>query len=264
LLAKKDKIILKSPEEIRLIRNSCHLASDVLDFIGEYVKPGIDTLSLDTMIEEFMRSNGAVAATKGYRGYKFSSCISINSVICHGVPKKDVVIQNGDLVKVDVTTILRGYFGDNCRTYQVGEVSEEAKRLDVVTKECMDLGILECYPGNYLDNIGYVITKHAGKNGYSVVKDYCGHGVGCSFHEDPEVVFNRYKKDRGPILKPGMTFTIEPMINEGKLDGIVDKRDKWTVFTKDGKLSAQYEHTVLITNTGMEVLTDTKKAYPIT
>lgn len=220
----------------------------------QFVKPGIKTLELDRIAEEFVRSNGAIPATKGYKGYKHATCISPNDVICHGVPN-DYELRDGDIVNIDVTTILNGFFGDTCRMYLVGEVSDYAKKLVDVTKECLHKGMEQCFPGNHLGNIGYYIAEHAHANGYSVVYEFCGHGVGVRFHEDPEVA-HIAEKNSGPILKPGMTFTIEPMINAGKARAKVDKKDGWTARTIDGKLSAQFEHTMLITDTGYEALTD--------
>jgi methionyl aminopeptidase len=175
-------------------------------------------------------------------------------VVCHGVPN-DTVLQLGDIVNIDVTTILDGYFGDTCKMYFVGEPSEYAKKLVLTTKECLRLGMLECKPGANLGNVGAAISKHAHANGYSVVFEFCGHGVGLKFHESPDV---QHIADRGtgPILKPGMIFTIEPMINAGKARCKIDRKDGWTARTIDGRLSAQFEHTVLITETGYEALTD--------
>lgn len=223
------------------------------------MKPGITTLEIDRLAEEYVRSHGAIPATKGYKGYKHSTCISPNDVICHGVPN-DYKLQSGDIVNVDVTTILNGYFGDTCRMYYIGEVSDYAKKLCEVTKECLRIGIDQCFPGNHLGNIGYHIAEHAHKFGYSVVYEFCGHGVGVKFHEDPDVA-HIADRNTGPILKPGMIFTIEPMINAGKARAKVDRKDHWTARTIDGKLSAQYEHTILITETGCEALTDVYGEY---
>jgi methionyl aminopeptidase len=218
------------------------------------VQPGITTLELNDIAESYMRSNGATPATKGYKGYKFATCISPNDVICHGVPN-NYKLEFGDIVNIDVTTILDGFFGDTCKMYFVGEVSDYAKKLCQITKECLHKGMEQCFPGNHLGNVGHHIAQYAESNGYSVVFEFCGHGVGVKFHEDPEVP-HKADKNTGPILKPGMTFTIEPMINAGKARAKVDRKDGWTARTIDGKLSAQYEHTILITETGYEALTD--------
>lgn len=230
------------------------MAAETLKFLESHVKPGITTLALNDLAEKFMRDHGAIPATKGYKGFKFASCISPNDVVCHGVPN-DYELQWGDIVNVDVTTILDGYYGDTCKMYVVGEASEYAQKLMSVTRECLKKGLEQCFPGNHLNNIGYHISEHAHKNGYSVVYEFCGHGVGLRFHEDPEVS-HIAEQNTGPILKPGMIFTIEPMINAGKARCKVDRKDGWTARTIDGKLSAQYEHTVLITETGYEALTD--------
>jgi len=247
-------IIIKSPEQIEGIRKSSQLAAKTLKHLEQFVKPGITTLELDAIAEKFITEHGAKAATKGYKGYKHATCISPNDVVCHGVPN-DYVVKDGDIINIDVTCILDGYYGDTCRMYEVGNVSEYAKKLVQVAKECLRLGINECRPGNHLGNIGYVINEHATKHGYSVVFEFCGHGVGIRFHEDPQVD-HIAKKNSGPLLRPGMTFTIEPMINAGKARCKVDRKDGWTARTIDGKLSAQFEHTLLITEDGVEALTD--------
>lgn len=247
-------IIIKTPEQIQGIRKSSHLAAETLKFLESHIRPGITTLVLNDLAEKFMRDHGAIPATKGYKGYKYASCISPNDVVCHGVPNS-YELAWGDIVNIDVTTILDGYYGDTCRMYVVGEASEYALKLMEVTKECLRIGLEQCFPGNHLNNIGYHISEHAHRNGYSVVYEFCGHGVGLKFHEDPEVS-HIAEKNTGPILKPGMIFTIEPMINAGKARCKVDRKDGWTARTIDGKLSAQYEHTVLITDTGFEALTD--------
>lgn len=247
-------VIIKTQEQIEGIRKSAQLAVETLKYIEPFVQPGISTAELDQKIDQFVIEHGATPATKGYRGYKHASCISPNDVVCHGVPN-EYIIKDGDIVNIDVTTILNGYYGDTCKMYEVGNVSAYAKQLIQVTKECLRLAMEECKPGNHLGNIGYVINQHAVKHGYSVVFEFCGHGVGLRFHEDPQVD-HVAKKDSGILLRPGMTFTIEPMINAGKARCKVDRRDGWTARTIDGKLSAQFEHTILITETGYEALTD--------
>jgi methionyl aminopeptidase len=252
-------LIIKNREQIEGIRKSSHLARQTLKYIVPYIKEGTTTRYIDQKINEFIKDNGARAATLNYKGFPASCCISVNDVVCHGVPN-DTILKNGDIVNVDVTTILNGYYGDTCMMYTVGDVSEDAKRLISVTKKCMDLGIEQCFPGNYLGNIGFAISQYAHSHGYSVVYQFCGHGVGVKFHEDPEVS-HEADRNSGMKLKPGMTFTIEPMINEGKARTKVDKKDGWTARTIDAKLSAQFEHTVLITETGVEVLTDIDGEY---
>ena len=254
-------ILLKSQDQIEGIRESSILAAEALDIVEPYIKEGVSTGRLNQIIEEFIKDNDAKAATIGYHGYKHGSCISPNEVVCHGIPSEKVILKDGDIVNVDVTTILEGFYGDNSRMYKIGKVSQEASDIVDAAKTCLDIGIRQCYPGNYLGNIGYEISKYAKENGYSVVYEFCGHGVGVRFHEDPEVA-HIADKNTGPILKPGMTFTIEPMINQGRARSVVDKKDGWTARTIDGKLSAQWEHTLLITKEGVEVMTDIHDEYP--
>jgi methionyl aminopeptidase len=247
-------IRIKTPEQIEGIRQSSILAARTLKFMEPHVQPGVRTADLDALCEQFIRDHGAIPATKGYHGFPASCCISPNEVICHGIPGP-YVLKEGDIVNIDVTTILNGYFGDTCRMFSVGKVSEYAERLMFTTRECLRIGMQQCFPENQLGNIGYHINQHAIAHGYSVVFEFCGHGVGLSFHEEPEVS-HIAPKNSGPKLKPGMIFTIEPMINAGKARAKVDKKDGWTARTIDGKLSAQYEHTILITESGCEALTD--------
>lgn len=246
-------ILIKNQEQIDGIRKSSKLAAATLQYAGGLVKPGVKTEEIDRSIDQFMRDHGAIPATLGYRGYPKSSCISINDVICHGIPGP-YELKEGDILNIDVTTILNGYYGDTSAMFTVGAVSEYAKKLIDVTKECLEIGIAQCFPGNHLGNIGFEINRHASAHGYSVVYEFCGHGVGVKFHEEPEVS-HIAAKNSGPVLKKGMTFTIEPMINAGKARAKIDRKDGWTARTIDGKLSAQFEHTVLLTDTGVEVLT---------
>ena len=252
-------IIIKTPQQIENIRKSCQLARKTLKHIAQYVHEGVTTEFINKKVEEYMREHHATPATLGYKGYPAASCISVNDVICHGVPN-GYVLKNGDIVNVDVTPILNGYYGDTCTMYTVGEISAAAQELLDITKECLNLGIAECRPDNRFGNIGYRIGKYAQGHGYSVVYQFCGHGVGIDFHEEPEVS-HVADKNSGARMKPGMIFTIEPMINQGKARSKIDKADKWTARTIDGKLSAQYEHTVLITDTGVDVLTDIDGEY---
>lgn len=247
-------IIIKNEEQIEGIRKSSKLAAQTLVFIEEFVKEGVSTAYLDSKIETFMRDNGAIPATLGYNGYPKSSCISLNNVVCHGIPSETEILKDGDILNIDVTTILNGYFGDTSKMYTVGNVSQEATDLIEATKHCLDLGIQQVFPGNYLGNIGFVIGRYAKSKGYGVVYEYCGHGVGIHFHEEPQVEHS-CRRETGPQLRPGMIFTIEPMINQGRSRTITDKSDGWTARTVDGKLSAQFEHTMLVTNKGYEILT---------
>ena len=253
-------IIIKSYEQIQGIRESCILAAKTLKYIAPYVKTGVTTGYLDKLIDEFIRDHHAIPAPLNYNGYPKSSCISINEVVCHGIPSEKIIIREGDILNVDVTTILNGYFGDTSTMFQMGEISEDANNLIVNTKECLNIGIRQCFPGNQIGNIGYEIGKFARQKGYGVVYEYCGHGVGIEFHESPEIQ-HIAEKNTGKKMKAGMIFTVEPMINQGKARTILDKSDKWTVRTIDRKLSAQFEHTILITSEGHEVLTDIDGEY---
>ena len=257
------KIIIKTAEQIEGIRQSAKLAAKTLDFAGQFVKEGVNTEFIDDKIEEFIRSHGAVPATKGYNGYPKSSCISLNNVICHGIPSQQTILKNGDILNIDITTILNGYYGDTSRMFTVGEVNQAAEDLIDVTGHCLDLGIEQVKPGNRFGNIGFVIQRYAKAQGYSVVYEFCGHGVGIDFHEEPQVD-HASRRNSGPEMKAGMIFTIEPMINQGKPKAVIDKNDGWTARTVDSKLSAQFEHTILVTPTGCEVLTDIHDEYPIT
>ncbi|MBW8326373.1 MAG: type I methionyl aminopeptidase [Prolixibacteraceae bacterium] len=255
-----EKIIIKTPDQIEGIRKSSKLAGQTLEYIAEFVKEGVSTEFLDQKIEAFIRKNGAIPATLGYGGYPKSSCISLNEVVCHGIPSENTILKNGDILNIDVTTILDGYYGDTSKMFTVGEVSPLALELIEVTKHCLELGIQQVKPGNQFGNIGFAISKYAKAKGFSVVYEFCGHGVGVHFHEEPQIDHTS-RRNTGPYMKPGMTFTIEPMINEGRAGTIVDKTDKWTARTVDKKLSAQFEHTILITETGCEVLTDVTGEY---
>lgn len=255
-----EKIIIKTPEQIEGIRKSSKLAGQTLEYIAEFVKEGVSTEFLDRKIDEYIRENGAIPATLGYGGYPKSSCISLNEVVCHGIPSEKIVLKDGDILNIDVTTILNGYYGDTSKMYTIGNVSPIALELIEVTKHCMNLGIQQVKPGNQFGNIGFAISKYVKSKGFSVVYEFCGHGVGVNFHEEPQIDHTS-RRNTGPIMKPGMTFTIEPMINQGRPGTIVDKNDGWTARTVDNKLSAQFEHTILITETGYEVLTDVNDEY---
>jgi methionyl aminopeptidase len=256
-------IIIKTPEQIDGIRKSCKLAAQALDYVKQFVAAGVSTEMIDQRIEEFVVTHGAIPATKGYNGYPKSSCISLNEVVCHGIPSGNTILKEGDILNIDITTILDGYYGDTSRMFTVGPISTDAEQLINVTKHCLDLGIQQVKPGNYFGNIGFVINRYAKANGFSVVYEFCGHGVGLNFHESPQVDHTS-RRNTGAKMKPGMTFTIEPMINEGKASTKVDKKDGWTARTIDNKLSAQFEHTILVTETGYEVLTDIHGEYEVT
>ncbi len=253
-------IIIKTGEQIEGIRKSSKLAGEVLRYISEYVREGVSTAYLDQLIHNYIVEHGAIPATMNYNGFPKSCCISLNDVICHGIPAENVILKNGDILNIDVTTILNGFFGDTSKMYLVGQPSETAIKLVDTTRHCLHLGIQQVRPGNYIGNIGYAISRYAIAQGYTVVYEYCGHGVGLEFHEEPQID-HAARKNSGPKMRPGMIFTIEPMINEGKPRVKVDESDGWTARTVDKKLSAQFEHTVLVTETGYEVLTDVSNDY---
>ena len=255
------KIIIKTPEQIEGIRKAGKLTARTLDMIGVYVKVWVSTLELDSIMNTFILSNGGVSACIDYKGnntwgkwgYPRSTCISLNDVICHGIPRADEILKEWDILNIDVTTIVDGYFGDASRMYSVGTVSEKANELIAVTKRSWEIGIAEVRPGNQFGNIGYAISQYAESRWYSVVRDYTWHGVGIEFHEEP-YVYHKAVRNSGPKMQVGMVFTIEPMINLGKYASKLDK-DNWTARTKDGSLTAQWEHTILVTETGYEILT---------
>ncbi|KAF0239525.1 MAG: methionyl [Prolixibacteraceae bacterium] len=257
------EIIIKTPEQIDGIRKSCQLAAQTLDFAAQFVYAGVSTAFIDEKIEKFIVSHGAIPATKGYNGYPKSSCISLNEVVCHGIPSERNILKEGDILNIDITTILNGYYGDTSRMFTIGSVTPVAEKLIDVTKHCLELGIQQVIPENYFGNIGFAINRFAKAKGFSVVYEFCGHGVGVHFHEEPQVD-HAARRNSGPKMKPGMIFTIEPMINQGKAGTKVDKLDGWTARSVDNKLSAQFEHTVLVTQTGYEVLTDIHNEYRAT
>ncbi len=253
-------IIIKTAEQIVGIRKSSQLAGSALVMIADYVKEGVDTEYLDKLIHEFILDNGATPAPLGYNGFPKSCCISLNEVVCHGIPSKETVLKPGDILNIDVTTILDGYYGDTSKMFTVGEIAPAAQRIIDAAKHSLDLGIQQVRPGNHFGNIGFVIGRYAKAQRYSVVYEFCGHGVGLDFHEAPQVD-HIARRNSGPIMAPGMTFTIEPMINEGRASTRVDREDGWTARTSDGLLSAQFEHTLLVTSTGCEVLSDVSGEY---
>ena len=249
-------VTIKTAEEIEKMRVAGRLAADVLEMIGEHVKPGVSTGELDRLCHNYIVDvQKAIPAPLNYGNPPFpkSVCTSVNHVICHGIPSDDKILKKGDIVNIDVTVIKDGYHGDTSKMYFVGEAPAHLERLVRVTQECLYKGIELVKPGTRLGDIGHVIQQHAESNYYSVVREYCGHGIGAVFHEDPQVL-HYGKPGTGMELKEGMTFTIEPMINAGKPQSKV-LGDQWTVVTKDRKASAQWEHTLLVTATGVEVLT---------
>ena len=248
-----DQIIIKNPEQISGIRESSKLAAKCLIFAEQLVKIGVTTKEIDYEIDKYINNNGGKSACLGYNGYPASTCISLNEVVCHGVPD-DYKLKNGDILNIDVTTILDGYYGDCSKMYTVGEISIESQKIIQVAKECLEIGIKQVKPGSYTGNVGYWINLHAEKNGFKTVRNLCGHGVGIYFHEKPDVNFYG-KKYTGTEFIPNMIFTVEPMICGGTYENVIDELDGWTVRTKDGKLSAQFEHTILVTPYGNEILT---------
>ena len=252
-------ITIKDAQGIAGMRQACRLASEVLDYIAPHIKPGITTLEIDRLGAECMAQQGTVSATVGYQPpgyppYPGHLCTSVNHVVCHGIPN-DKPLKKGDIVNVDVTVITKdGWYGDNSRMYLIGECSIAAKRLSALTFDAMWLGIQQVRPGATLGDIGNAIQTFAEGHGLSVVREFCGHGIGQKFHEDPQVL-HYGRPGTGQELAPGMTFTIEPMLNLGKRDIKELGNDGWTIITKDRSLSAQWEHTVLVTETGYDVLT---------
>jgi len=231
------------------------LAADVLVMIEPFVVPGISSGELDQICHDYIVNNQhAIPAPLNYNGFPKSICTSINEVVCHGIPSDRRILKDGDIINVDITVIKEGFHGDTSKTFHVGKPLKHAQRLVEITQECLYKAIDIVAPGVTLGDIGHVIQRHAEKNYYSIVREYCGHGIGEIFHEDPQVV-HYGKKGTGMALREGMTFTIEPMLNAGKRQVKLDKKDGWTVTTKDKRLSAQWEHTLLVTSDGVEVLT---------
>jgi len=258
-------IRLHGPEDFEGMRKAGRLAASALDMIAEHVKPGVTTGHLDDLIRDFVLGHDALSATIGYRGYRHASCISLNHVICHGIPN-DKVLKNGDIMNIDVTVIVDGWHGDTSRMYFAGEPKVKARRLVDTTYDAMMAGINAVKPGATLRDIGRAIQTIAEGQGFSVVRDFCGHGLGRVFHDAPNVVHYAEYRDRwGGVheasnteLKPGMFFTIEPMINEGKPD-VKLLKDNWTAVSRDKSLSAQFEHSIGVTETGMEIFTASPK-----
>lgn len=246
--------LLKTPAQIEAIKKSAELNTAVLDHVAKHIHAGMSTEDIDVLVHDFTVSHGGIPAPLGYEGFPKSVCTSLNNEICHGIPDKNIILQEGDIINVDVSTILDGYFSDASRMFKIGTVSERAERIVRVTEECVELGLKAAKPWGHLGDIADAIYTHAQKNGYSVVEDIGGHGIGLEFHEEP---FVSYVTPKGSemVLVPGMMFTIEPMFNEGSPDFFVDEDNDWTVYTIDDGLSAQIEYMVLVTETGIEVLT---------
>lgn len=248
------KKMIKTAEQIEGIKKSAAINTAVLDWVAQHIHEGMSTEEIDRLVYSFTVAQGAIPAPLNYEGFPKSVCTSINEEVCHGIPDKDIILQEGDIINVDVSTIFNGYYSDASRMFMIGKVRPVCRRLVEVTRECLERGIAAARPYGCLGDIGEAIQSHAEANGYSVVRDFCGHGIGLQFHETPEVE-HVGKRGCGMLLIPGMVFTIEPMINMGSYKVYVDADNEWTVLTEDGKPSAQWENTILITETGPEILT---------
>lgn len=246
-------ILLKTKEEIEFIRQAAQLVGKTIAEVGHHLRPGVTTAFLDQIAEQYIRDNGGIPLCKGFEGYPAATCISVNDVVVHGIPRDDVFIKEGDEVSVDIVAELNGYVGDSCYTFACGEVSPEVQRLMRVTKECLYLGIEQAQPGNRLGDIAHAVQMHAEKNGYGVVRELCGHGVGFKMHESPNVL-NYGVRGTGALLKPGMVICIEPMVNMGSKNVKFSQEDGWTVRTRDGKPAAHYEHTIAVTEEAPAIL----------
>lgn len=246
--------IIKNQEQIEGIKASSKINTAALDLVAKKIRVGMSTEAINKLVHDFTLSQGAIPAPLNYGGFPKSICTSINDEVCHGIPSKDIILQEGDIVNVDISTIYNGYFSDASRMFKIGKVHPKLERLVNVAKECLDIGVKAAKPWGFLGDIGEAVQKHAESHGYSVVRAFGGHGIGIKFHEDPFVA-HVGKRGTGMLLVPGMTFTIEPMINMGGHEIFIDSDDNWTVLTKDGYPSAQWEYTVLITETGVEILT---------
>lgn len=245
--------MLKTPEQIAGIKESAKINVAVLDDIAEHIHVGMSTEEIDQRVYQLTKEMGGIPAPLNYEGFPKSVCTSINDQVCHGIPSKDVILQDGDIINVDVSTIYNGYFSDSSRMFCLGNVSEENRKLVRVTKECVELGLAEVKPWGFLGDVGAAICEHAHANGYTVVREIGGHGVGVEFHEEPWVGYNT-KRGEEMLLVPGLMFTIEPMVNMGTQQIYTDQENGWEVYTMDGKPSAQWEYQVLVTENGAEVI----------
>lgn len=249
-----DREMIKTPEQIEGIRESSKINTAILDLVEKNIKVGMSTAEIDKLVHDYTVSQGAIPAPLNFEGFPKSCCTSINDEICHGIPDENVILKDGDIVNVDVSTIYKGYYSDASRMFKIGNVNEQMSELVKVAKECLDLGFKAAKPWGFLGDIGEAVQTHAEKHGFSVVREFGGHGVGIEFHEEPFVP-HVGKKGTDMLLVPGMVFTIEPMINMGEPGLFIDAENDWTVLTEDGYPSAQYEYTVLITEDGAEILT---------
>lgn len=248
-----DRELLKTKEQIEGIKASARINMEILDYVAEHIKAGVTTEEIDKWVYDITIKNGAIPAPLDYEGFPKSVCTSINNVVCHGIPSEDVVLKDGDIVNVDVSTILNGYFSDSSRMFCIGEVSEEKKRLVEVAKESIKVGLEQVKPWGFLGDMGQAINDFVRENGYTVVREIGGHGIGLEFHEEPWVSYVS-KKGTEMLMVPGMVFTIEPMINMGAQEIYIDEEDGWTVYTDDGSPSAQWEIQLVVTEDGYEIL----------
>ena len=248
------RALIKTPEQIEGIRRSGVVNTGVLDLVAREIRAGMSTLEIDEMVYDYTVSHGAIPAPLNYEGFPKSVCTSINEVVCHGIPNEFDVLEEGDIINVDVSTILDGYYSDASRMFVIGQTTPQKQKLVDVARECLEIGMKAARPFGFVGDIGNAIEKHAKKNGFSIVRDLCGHGVGLEFHEEPDVE-HFGKKGTGMLLVPGMVFTIEPMVNMGDWRVFVDEEDGWTVVTEDELPSAQWEHTFVMTENGLEILT---------
>ena len=245
--------IIKTPEQIEGIKASAKINIAVLDYLEKNIHEGMCLAEIDKIVYDMTTEMGGIPAPLNYDGYPYSVCVSVNDQVCHGFPKEDVFLKDGDIVNVDCSTILNGYFSDSSRMFFIGNVSPEKKKLVEVTKECVEKGLAEVKPWGFLGDMGQAVHDHAYANGYTVVREIGGHGIGLAFHEDPWVGYNT-KRGTDMVMAPGMVFTIEPMVNMGKADIYIDEENDWEVYTQDGLPSAQWEIQVLVTEDGYEVL----------
>lgn len=245
-------ITIKSDREIEIMKKANQIVAETFLYLEEKIKPGISTSAINELADNFMRNKGAKPSFLGYRGFPASVCISINDEVVHGIPDNKRVLQNGEIVSLDIGTIFEGFNGDSARTFAVGKISPEAARLIKVTEESLKIAIEKAEPGNRLSDISHAVQSFVEKNGFSVVRDYVGHGIGRKMHEDPQIP-NFGPPGRGPLLKPGMTLAIEPMVNIGRYE-VKTLADGWTVVTSDGSFSAHFEDSIVITEKGPEVL----------
>lgn len=245
--------IIKTPEQIAMIEESAKINIEILDYVADHIKEGISTQEIDEWVYNITTKHGAIPAPLNYEGFPKSVCTSVNDVVCHGIPSKDMILMDGDIVNVDASTILNGYFSDSSRMFCIGNVSDEDRKLVEVAKKSVEVGLEKVKPWGYLGDVGQAINDFVKSNGYSVVREIGGHGVGLEFHEDPWVSYVS-KKGTGMIMAPGLMFTIEPMINMGKHDIFIDEEDGWTVYTEDGLPSAQWEVQIVVTEDGYKII----------